>query len=470
MFGLNDALREREAQNGPIQVASIGTGTMGGPMVQQMTLAPGMRSAIVIDITTERAIAALTDAGFDESDVVVTDEIEQASRAIREGKPVASTHTSLAWEVPEIEVVVEATGNPFVYADIAFNTVTSGKHLVTFNVEGDVVIGNLINKLAQNAGVVYTGVHGDEPGVIKALYDEADALGFEIIAAGRNDYGGGDVNWNKNNSHEYFDRFAVSTVQKNAALSASFIDGSKTNEECAMVANATGLIPDVRGMHGPSASFTDFVTEVPELLVPEEEGGVLGRSGVVERIMPAEGPDAQPVWCFVVVRVINQLQRVFMHDMAGLGNTAGGGDGSESSKKLLEGTGATAGLFYAPYHYVAVQAPISVAQAVINGRATIAPRTDRRFADVMALAKRDLKAGEVIDEIGGECTAGRIDKASVVSAGGYLPFALARGSRLLRDVAAGEYLKYEDVELHDEDALLVQLRRLQDATIPNDEG
>ena len=88
----------------------------------------------------------------------------------------------------------------------------------------------------------------------------------------------------------------------------------------------------------------------------------------------------------------------------------------------------------------------------------------------MALAKRDLKAGEVIDEIGGECTAGRIDKASVVSAGGYLPFALARGSRLLRDVAAGEYLKYEDVELHDEDALLVQLRRLQDATIPNDEG
>lgn len=331
----------------------------------------------------------------------------------------------------------------------------------------NVAIGNLIHRLAQNAGVVYTGVHGDEPGVIKALYDEADALGFEVIAAGRNDYGGGDVRWNKNNAHEYLDRFAAATVQKNLSLFASFIDGSKTNEECAMVANATGLVPDVRGMHGPSASFTDFVTEVPALLDTEENGGILSRSGVVERILPSEGPDAQPVWCFVVVRIVNQLQRVFMKDMAGLGNTAGG-DAGESSRKVIEADGESAGLFYAPYHYVAIQAPISVAQAVIHGRATIAPRTDRRFADVMALAKRDLAEGEIIDEIGGECVAGRIEKASVVKEGGFLPFALARGSRLLRDVAAGEYLRYEDVELQDEEAMLVQLRRLQDSLFPTE--
>lgn len=459
MFGINDALRERAATSGPIRVAVIGTGAMGGPMVQQTITAPGMDVVLVVDIDPGRAEAALATAGVGDS-AVVCDTATQVSDAVAAGRRAVSSDPSLAWTTAEIDVVVEATGNPFVYADIAFHTIMAKKHLVTFNVEGDVVVGNLLKRLADNAGVVYTGVAGDEPGVVKALYDEADALGFEILAAGRSEYGGGELRWHRGNAHEYLERFAVSAIQKNMGLFASFIDGSKTNEECAMIANATGLEPDVRGMHGPTVTFDDFVREVPRLLDSTDRGGILSRTGVVERIVPGEGPDAQPVWCFVVVRIVNELQRVFMGDMAGLGNLAAGG------KLLVDGERATAGLFYTPYHYVAVQAPISVAQAVINGRATIAPRTDRRFADVVALTKKDLRAGDVLDGIGGECVAGRVEKARVFADQGLLPYALAAGATLTRDLPAGTAVGYADVELADPDAMLVKLRRLQDGLIP----
>jgi predicted homoserine dehydrogenase-like protein len=344
----------------------------------------------------------------------------------------------------------------------------SKKHLVTFNVEGDVVIGHILKMLADNAGVVYTGVHGDEPGVVKALYDEADALGFEILAAGRHDYGGGDIKWNKNNANEYLKRFKAASVQGNLSLFASFIDGSKTNEECAMIANATGLSPDVRGMHGPEVSFIEFPTRVPQLLDSKKNGGILQQTGVVERILPAEGPDAQPVWCFVVVRVVNELQRVYMSDMAGMGNLAGSlnpGTGGMTKTQLLDdGSGRLdrAGIFYTPYHYVSIQAPISIAHAVIYNRPTIAPIGPKRFADVMALTKKDLRTGDIIDEIGGECIAGRIEKARVVREGGYIPFALACGGKVLRDINQGEYLRWEDLALRDDRALIVELRRLQD--------
>jgi predicted homoserine dehydrogenase-like protein len=289
--------------------------------------------------------------------------------------------------------VVEATGNPVVYAHIGFNSILKKKHLVTFNVEGDVVIGHILKMFADNAGVVYTGVHGDEPGVVKALYDEADALGFEILAAGRHDYGGGDIKWNKNNANEYLKRFKAASVQGNLSLFASFIDGSKTNEECAMIANATGLSPDVRGMHGPEVSFIEFPTRVPQLLDAKKNGGILHQTGVVERIVPAEGPDAQPVWCFVVVRVVNELQRVYMSDMAGMGNLAGSlnpGTGGMTKTQLLDdrsGRHMRAGIFYTPYHYVSIQAPISIAQAAIYNRPTIAPIGRTRFADVGAASR-----------------------------------------------------------------------------------
>jgi len=156
MFGINDALCERELQKGPIRVAIIGAGTMGGYMVHQLVTAKGMNPNIVIDVNVERAKSALTNAGIAES--VFCHTPAEVAATIKEGKHVYSGLAELAWTTPEIDVVVEATGNPFVYANIAFNSIFKKKHLVSFNVEGDVVIGHILKMFADNAGVVYTAM------------------------------------------------------------------------------------------------------------------------------------------------------------------------------------------------------------------------------------------------------------------------------------------------------------------------
>ena len=465
MFGINDRLRQREKTHGPIRVAVIGIGSMGGPLIDQITMAPGMTVDVVADLNTERAARALKDAGIPENAIAMATTEDEARRAIAGGKVICTSQSEIAWSLDAIDCVVEATGDPAAYANIAVQTIRAKKHLVTFNVEGDVLIGHVIRMLADAAGVVYTGIHGDEPGVVKALYDEADALGFEIIAAGRHDYGGGDVKWNKNNIGPHLQSVSARSVQNNLSLYASFCDGSKTNEECCMIANATGLVPDRRGMHGPSTTYAEFAQKVPQLLDVRENGGILSRSGVVERIVPSEGASAQPVWCFVVVRIKNEMQRVFMTTMSGLGAVLVAG-GSHIGAKPQNSNNMTTGVFYTPYHYCSVQAPISIALAVVDGRATIAPKGDKRVADVMALAKKDLSAGEIIDEIGGECVAGRVDLASTVKSGNYLPFALGRGAKLIRPINAGDYVTYDDVDLSGVSPLLLQLRRLQDSLFP----
>jgi predicted homoserine dehydrogenase-like protein len=465
VFGINDRLRQREKTHGPIRVAVIGIGSMGGPLIDQITMAPGMTVDVVADLNTERAARALKDAGIPENAIAMATTEDEARRAIAGGKVICTSQSEIAWSLDAIDCVVEATGDPAAYANIAVQTIRAKKHLVTFNVEGDVLIGHVIRMLADAAGVVYTGIHGDEPGVVKALYDEADALGFEIIAAGRHDYGGGDVKWNKNNIGPHLQSVSARSVQNNLSLYASFCDGSKTNEECCMIANATGLVPDRRGMHGPSTTYAEFAQKVPQLLDVRENGGILSRSGVVERIVPSEGASAQPVWCFVVVRIKNEMQRVFMTTMSGLGAALVAG-GSHIGAKPQNSNNMTTGVFYTPYHYCSVQAPISIALAVVDGRATIAPKGDKRVADVMALAKKDLSAGEIIDEIGGECVAGRVDLASTVKSGNYLPFALGRGAKLIRPINAGDYVTYNDVDLSGVSPLLLQLRRLQDSLFP----
>lgn len=465
MFGINDRLRGYEKAHGPIRVACIGTGSMGGPLIDQITMAPGMQVDVVVDLDTAKAHKALVDAGMPQDRIVATDEEGAAARLVGEGKVVCTANAEIAWKLDGINAVVEATGDPGAFARIAVETIRAKKHLVTFNVEGDVLVGNLLRMMADGAGVVYTGIHGDEPGVVKALFDEADALGFEVIAAGRHDYGGGDAKWNKNNIGPHLQSVSARTVQNNLSLYASFCDGSKTNEESCMIANATGLVPAVRGMHGPTVSYGEFAQRVPQILDLKENGGILEKAGVVEKIMPAEGASAQPVWCFVVVRIKNEMQRVFMTTMSGLGAVLNTG-GAAQSPVQVNGPAPTTGIFYTPYHYCSVQAPISIALAVIDGQATIAPKLEGRYADVMSLAKKDLAAGEVIDEIGGVCIAGRVDRASVVRDGNYLPFALGRGAKLVRPVKEGAYLTYDDVDLSGVPQLLLQLRRLQDQMFP----
>jgi len=215
-----------------------------------------------------------------------------------------------------------------------------------------------------------------------------------------------------------------------------------------MMANATGLRPDVRGMHGPYVSFEEFPGKVPELLQLKKNGGILNNLGVVEKIKP---PGDSPVplghnfiWVFVVVRATTPLEKGMLslggHVKAGVDNR----------------------IFYSCYHRVSMQAPITVAAVAIDHRATVTPMAgNKRAADVITMAKKDLKVGEVIDEIGAFCTTGRIEVASIARKENLLPFTLAAGAKVKRAISKEGFLTYDDVELQDDQALIVQLRNLQ---------
>ena len=443
MFGINERLQQLQREGTPIRASLVGAGAMGAGLVIQMAKAPGMEVDLVADLEVERAREACRQAGVPDSAIVECETVEEARKALRSGKKVCTRKAEIAWSIDELGLLIEATGVPEVYAGIVFGAIRNKKHVVTLNVEGDVCVGHLMKTFADNAGVVYTGIYGDEPGCMMSLFTEAEALGLEVVAVGRNDMGGSKLEWNKETIVEALKDAPQRKMIKNTAMFASFCDGSKTNEECCMMANATGLKPDVRGMHGPVVSFEEFSHEVPRLLDLKKNGGILNSLGVVERIGVPGDPVIAPLWVFVVVRGETEYEKVQMGKATGC-------------------MGLNHRILYMPYHYLDVQAPLTVAYAALVHQAVIAPRGNRRAADTITMAKKDLDAGEVIDEIGGFCATGRIECASVARRDRLLPFALAEGARLKKPVPKGGFLTYDDVELKDPQALIVQLRNMQE--------
>jgi len=303
-----------------------------------------------------------------------------------------------------------------------------------------------MNQWARNAGVVYSGVYGDEPGQALTLYAEAKALGFEVLTIGRSDMGGSQLKWNKETVVEELAK--MGRTYGNPTMYASFLDGSKTNEECCTIANATGFRPDIRGMRGECIPFSEFIQRVPVILKPKSEGGILDHYRVVERVRvpgdPIAGTSHQFIWVFVTVRCVTSGHREMML----------------ATKGIVEGD---CGILWAPYHLGGAQAPITVASAFLDHRATIMPLPGmKRAADVATMAKSDIKKGMIIDEIGGYLSTGRIECASIVRAEKLLPLALARGTKVLRDVQQGEFLTYDDVEFTEKPTLLHKVRMLQD--------
>lgn len=448
---LIEVLEERAATGRPVRIALVGAGRFGTTVAAQLSQMPALRLSVVCDVRPESARGAWEAfGGKDILDRVVDPRsADDVASAVDEGRPIMTSDIEAAVGAP-IDVVVEATGLPEIAARTALGAIRAGHHVVMVTVEADVLIGSLLRRYAEKAGVVYTLTDGDQPAVTKRLCDWAKALGYEVVAAGRGTrfYPSDAVGI----PEEAFARYGygedlVTRRRFNAQMYNSFRDGSKAQIEMCALANATGLVPDRRGMHEPSAG----VADLPRVFALREDGGLLERSGVVE-LANCVGPDGQDVpggmanGVFVVLGTKNPI---LQEDLPFYGLPA-----------AVNGRYAA---FYRPYHLCGIETPLSIAEAALLKRPTAAP-LPTPVADVVAVAKRDLRAGDVLDGSGGRNVRAIIERAEVVRAERLLPEGLAYGVPLRRDVAQGEPITWDMVELK-ESSLAVRLRREQDGIV-----
>lgn len=408
MIIVDTELKKRESAGNPIRVAIIGAGYMGrGLALQIQTAIPGMRVAGISNRTVETARQAFSQAGID--GVTVAESTLAAEAAIAQGNPVVTDDPMILCNAQNIDAVVEATGEVEFGAHVVLRAIEQGKHVILMNAELDALAGPLLKVYADRQGVIFTNVDGDQPGVIMNLFRFVQTIGYEPVLAG-NIKGLQD----HYRTPETQRAFAERNCQKPRMIT-SFADGTKISMEMAVVANATGFRVAKRGMYGPQCR---HVTEASSLFPVVE----FERGGFVDYVLGAEpGPGV-----FVIAYNDNPIKKQYM-----------------SYLKMGEGPYY---VFYRPYHLPHLEAPLTVARAVLFGDAAIAPR-GAPVADVITAAKRDLKAGEIIDGIGGYTVYGLIENHDTAVMQGCLPMSVSEGCRLRVNKARDDIISYGDVEL-----------------------
>ena len=413
-----EQLEELARTNGrPVRVALVGAGQMGRGLAAQIGRIPGMELAAAVDVDADRAANAMRVAGKPS----FVGDVDRATAAIESGSGVALTDAAALPGLP-IDVVVEATGVPEIGARIAETCMDGGKHVIMLNVETDVTVGLALADIAKRNGVVYSIADGDEPVCAKELFDFATELAFDVVCAGKG----------KNNP--FIPTATAASCAEEAArkhmnpkMLASFQDGSKTMIEMAALANATGLPPDIIGMHGVTAQ----VDELRRTLVPTSHGGVLSASGRVDYAFgPAPG-------VFVVV-------------------TSDDATVADEMQYLSMGEGPFWTL-YRPYHLASIEAPRTITTAMLHGIPAL--QSSHWVAEVIAVAKHDLAPGDVLGGIGGDDVRGIT--YPVAEAQGLLLLGVAEGATVVRPVKAGEPLPADAVEIRE--STISRLRAVQDA-------
>jgi predicted homoserine dehydrogenase-like protein len=423
-----DLARRLEDKKRPIRIGLIGSGEMGTDIVTACRQMTGITVAAIAEITPGAAAKAMTIAG--RSDFADADTTAKVNSTIESGKAALSADAIAVCKSDHIDVVIDATGRPGVGAEIGMVAMEHGKHLVMMNVEADVTIGAMLKREAARLGVVYTLGAGDEPSSCMELISFVSSLGYPIIAAGKG----------KNNPlnidatpDQYMDE--AKRRNMNPRMLVEFVDGSKTMVEMAAISNATGLVPDKPGMHGPAAT----LDELASTLIPREDGGLLSRAGVVDYSI---GKGVAP-GVFVVAKAPHERIHERLADL-----------------KMGKGPYFK---FIRPYHLTSLEVPLSCARAVLYGTADMQP-LDVPTSEVCAVAKKDLKPGDTLDAIG-EYTyrAWIMTVGDAVKSGG-VPCGLLEGGKVTAAIKKGELLTNRNVAI-DAGAKIAQLRARQDSIL-----
>lgn len=427
MIIIDSALKKRQSDNNPIRVAMVGAGFMGrGVALQIINSTPGMKLVAVSNRSIDQARRAYNEANV--QDVAVVETVAQLEDAISKDRYAITDDAMLLCQAAGIDAIIEVTGAVEFSAQVVFTAIQHGKHVIMMNAELDGTVGPILKVYADKAGVVLTNVDGDQPGVIMNLYRFVKGIGVKPVLCG-NIKGLHDPYRNPTTQEGFAKKWG-----QNPAMVTSFADGTKISYEQAIVANATGMRVAKRGMFGPTVETGTPITEAVNWY-PHEE--LLQGPGIVDYVVGA----APNPGVFVLGTHDHPQQKHYLN-----------------LYKLGEGP---LYCFYTPYHLCHFEVPNTVARAVLFSDAAIAPIAGP-CVDVVATAKIDLKAGQLIDGIGGYMTYGLAENSPVVNQNHLLPMGLAEGCRLKRDVSKDQVLCMDDVILP-EGRLSDKLRAEQNA-------
>jgi predicted homoserine dehydrogenase-like protein len=411
-----------------VRAGLIGAGKFGSMFLAQIPTTPGLEVAAIADLDPERARGACRAVGWEEECIGRTAFVEGgADLAARD----------------DVDVVIEATGNPAAGIAHCRAAIRGGKHVVMVNVEADVLAGPLLAAEAKSAGVVYSLAYGDQPALTAEIVDWARACGFIVVAAGKGTKylpAYHEVTPDGVWGHYGLSPEEAKAAGMNPQMFNSFLDGTKSSIEMAAIANACDLTPPSDGLLFPPCG----VDDLPHIMRPREKGGVLDGTGMVEVVSSIER-DGRPVFRDLRWGVYAVLEAP--SDYAAACFRQYGLKTDDSGRYAA---------MYKPYHLIGLELNISVLSAALRGEATGAPSAWR--GDVVACAKRDLKAGEMLDGEGGYTVWGKLAPAATSMAMDGLPIGLAHGVRLTRDVPRGSLLSAADVAL-DETSEAVKTRR-----------
>jgi predicted homoserine dehydrogenase-like protein len=404
------ALKAREEQGKPVRVGMIGAGFMGQGLTNQIVNSvAGMRMAAIYNRKPERAVGVYRYAGCE--DVVVAATQAALDDAIRRGVPVVAEDPFTVCRSPEIDVLLDVTGSVEFGAHVILEAFRHGKSVVLMNAEVDATIGPVLRVYGRQHGAILSACEGDEPGVQLNLYRWVKGLGLIPRVMG-NVKGLQDPYRNPTTQQGWAERWG-----QNAAMVTSFADGSKISFEQSIVANATGFKVRSRGM-SRGLKYDGSIMEIQKLYDIEELRAV---GGIVDYTV---GPPLIKVFCLAEHPDPKQQHYLNLYKM---------GEGPLYP-------------FWIPYHLVHFEAPNAIARVVLFGD-EVAPPLGGPLVEVCAVAKRDLKAGEVLDEYGMYMTYGEAVNADEMSARRYLPEGLVEGCRLRRDLPKDQVLTYDDVDL-----------------------
>jgi predicted homoserine dehydrogenase-like protein len=426
-MSVDRALRERERQSNPIRVALIGAGATGRAIALQLgTPAPGIRLVAIANRTVEHGERAFREAGVTEWSRA--DTTAAADAAITQGRPVLTDDASILTACNGVDVVLEVTGTVAPAARVVLQAIGNRKHVVLVNAELDSLLGPILNQKAMEAGVVLTHTDGDEPGVAMTLFRYLSSLGLRPVAAGNIK---GMVDYYR--TPETQRAFAEKNDQ-DARKVTSFADSTKLSMEATVLANATGFQVGKRGMHGPACG---YVRDVAQLLPPDQ----MLDTGIVDYVVGA----APYTGAFVVVHEESPLKKAQL-----------------AYYKLGDGPFY---VFYTPFHLPHIQIASTIGRAMVDRDPTVAP-LGAPVCEVVAVAKRDLRAGERLDGIGGFCSYGLIENTVAARTAGALPIALSDGCVLRHDVPKDRTILASDVEEPSRDRLVEDLWREQNERWP----